>query len=225
MLKEIFVWAESWAPLIPIILYFKYRPRQAYLKPVLLYFFLAVAFNTVSILIWQQKRLGLEMFTTNNNPFYNTQAIVRLFLLSSFFLLLKQPFAVILKKLLPFLFLLFVVLDLVWLEYFFALKIANNIHAAEAGLLLLYCLLFYLYLLHSEAVHPLQLASFWTVTGLIIFVAVSFPIYLYYESLIKKDVTFAVDIWSVQKISFIVFCLLSAFGFTFAKDKTQILHG
>lgn len=218
-LKTIFDWSEAWAPLVPLAVLIRHRRQPAYVRPVILYLVLSFIFNLAADIIWKQSSLGLSLFTVNNNPVYNIHSIVRFFLFAFFFIQLHQRFAVTVKRVLPFAFLAFVIIDLIFWEYFLAQRIAHQIHAAEAGLLLVYCLLFYFFLLRTEAEISIRTPAFWITTGLIIFVAVCFPIYLYYESALKNYRGFTINIWSVQKIAFLALCFAIAIAFSLTDEK------
>jgi hypothetical protein len=210
---DVFAWSEVWLPLIPLGMLI-FQPKQPdYIKPVVAYLCIAVVLNLIANIIWLQQTLGLSLPTDNNNPIYNVNSILRLLTFSLFFLQLRQPYTSPLKKILPFAFVVFVIFDLLFFEDFLARIIANNIHAAEAGILIIYSLLFYLFLINNENVTIKNLPSFWIVTGLFIFVLVSFPIYIFYKELIKEDNEFAIDVWEVQKAAFMIFCIFTAIGF------------
>jgi hypothetical protein len=210
---DLFVWSEVWMPLLPLAVLVFSSKQPSYTKPVIAYLIAAVALNFVANIIWLQQKLGLSLPTDNNNPIYNLHSVLRLFLFSFFFLELRQPFALPIKKVLPIAFLLFVIIDLIFFEDFMARIIANNIHAAEAGILIIYSLTFYIFQINNEQSTFKNDPSFWIVTGLFAFVLVSFPIYIFYKELIKADNAFAIDVWEVQKAAFLVFCLLTAVGF------------
>ncbi|RYZ62868.1 MAG: hypothetical protein EOO14_01010 [Chitinophagaceae bacterium] len=220
--QTIFDWSEAWAPLVPLAVSFRFRKQPAYLRPVLIYLWLSLALHLAADIIWKRKPLGLDLPFTNNNPLYNLASIARFFLFSWFFIRLQQPFLTRLKALLPYLFIIFMVVDLFFLENFWDTRIANVLHAAEAGLLLFYCLLYYLCLLRSDAVRIGRMPSFWVVTGLIIFVAVCLPIYIYYNDLLKSYVNFAINIWSVPKIGFLILCLAITIGLSINKKANTL---
>lgn len=225
IVDTLFIWSEAWAPLIPLGALI-FCPKQSdYTKPVIVYLFLSFVFNTVSNIIWQRNALGLELAFTNNNPIYNLNSLCRFFLFILFFVMLKLPFLPLLKFMVPAIFVLFVVVDLFLWEDFMAKQIAHNIHAAEAGLLMISSLLYFYYVMRSDIDNVTQTAAFWIATGLLIFVAVSFPIYLYYNDILENYTRFTVNIWSVQKVGFIILCLLIAFGFYTSHKYKPAIHG
>ena len=220
--ETLFDWSEAWAPLIPIAVALKNRRQPDYVRPVVLYFWISLFLNIVADIIWKRKTLGIDFPFTNNNPLYNLNSIARLILFSIFFNRLRQPFLKKLKSLMPLLFLAFMVADLLLWEPFFDTRIANILHAVEAGILLFFCFQFYFYLLRTEAVQITKLPSFWIVTGLFIYVGVCLPIYIYYDDLLISYKNFAIDIWSVPKIGFLILCLASAIGLSNKENQKTL---
>jgi hypothetical protein len=213
MVKEIFDWSEAWAPLIPLIVLFFFKKQPAYFKPVIVYLLIAFFLNLICDLLWKQNKLGISFTTYNNNPFYNLHSILRLLCFSLFFIKLKQPFLNGVKKLLPALFIIFIIINFITWENFFLEKISATVHTLEAGILLFYCLQYFLFLQKVEQSSYLKLPHFWVVVGLSIFVAASFPIYLFYDRAIYTDLPFTITIWQVQKAVFLILCIFISKAF------------
>lgn len=219
-LKTVLDWLEVWAILIPLFVLLK-KPRQpVYMQPVIYYLFVALFLNIVATLIWKRNSLGLNTVFENNNPFYNLHSIFRLIFFSVFFIRLKQPFLSGVKMIIPFLFIFFVVINFIDIEFFFQKKISSRLHTVESGILLFYCLQYYLFRLKEEQASFTKMPDFWVVTGLSIFVVISFPIYLFYDRMIYlfygpklDEFKFLLDIWEVQKIGFLICCILIAKAF------------
>ena len=221
LFEKLLAWSEVWALLIPLTIFFLRRKHISHLlKPVLIYLCVALVLNSIADFIWQlQRPLNLPQWATNNLPVYVVHSIVRLVLFAWFFNRLKQPIMVNVKKLIPVLFLLFVVIYFSFIKSFSSLYTEFNspLHATEAALLLFYCLLYYWFLLQVEEPHFSRTRSVsWIVAGLTIYVAVNFFIFLFYDALMKTSVrswNFAYHIWDVHNISYIVLCCFIAKGF------------
>ncbi len=211
--QNIIIWLEVWALLIPIFVFLKKTSQPVYVQPVIFYLFIALFLNFVIILIWKREILGLNTVFDNNNPVYNFHSIIRLIFFSVFFILLKQPFLSGVKLIIPFLFIFFVVINFIFFEDYFQTKISSRLHTVESGILLFYCLQFYLFRLKDEQASFVKMPDFWVVTGLSIFVVISFPIYLFYDRLLNEELKFVIDIWEVQKAAFLIFCLFIAKAF------------
>lgn len=211
-------WSEVWALLIPIASLYFLNKKDKSLCYVKLYVFLAFFFNIVSNVISNQKTLGIKLPFDKNVFIYNIHSIARLLLFSLFFIKLKQHFLSVIKIALPPLFLCYVFIEFVFIEPLFGKKISSNLHTAESLILLFYCLQFYLFLLKDEKSSFSKTPEFWIVTGLSILVVCSFPIYLYYDAALASDTPFAIAVWNVQKISFIIFCVFIGKAFYVSRN-------
>lgn len=210
----IIVWLEVWALLIPLFVLIK-KPRQpGYIQPIVYYLFIALFLNVVMVLIWKRETFGLNTEFDNNNPVYNFHSIARLIFFSVFFIQLKQPFLTHVKRVIPFLFIIFVVINFIFFEdFFYQTKISSRLHTIESGILIFYCLQYYLFRLKDEQAAYAKMPDFWIVTGLSIFLVISFPIYLFYDRMLSEELKFVIIIWEVQKAAFLIFCLLIAKAF------------
>lgn len=225
MLSILFDWAESWAPLIPLAVLLWYPSQPAYLKPVIIYLWISIILNTAANIIWKQEVLGLALFTDNNTPIYNIHSIIRFSLFATFFISLKHNFAKKTKLLIPIVYGVILLVSLLNWESMQQRFIDYRAHAAEAALLIIYCLLFYFHLLQNAYERVTKLPSFWIVTGLMIFCCISLPIYLYYGNILKDFVSFAVKIWIIQKSAFVVLCMSVAFSLSLTRIPKPLTHG
>ena len=116
------------------------------------------------------------------------------------------------KAVLPFLFLILVAVNFIFFENFFNRQmLSSRLLATEAAIMLFYCLQYYIFLMLEERTMPLtKQPGFWIVTGLTFYVATSFFIFLFYSHLVNEDWKFAVDIWDVHNIVFIILCIFIA---------------
>jgi hypothetical protein len=205
-------WSEVWALLIPIpILIHKKQP--AIIKSVVFYVWIAFFINLAIDLTWKLRDF-LPTAYNSNNYLYNLHSVIRFFLFSIFFIKLRQPFLSIIKKVIPFCFAAFVIINFCFFENFFDYwKLSSRLLAVEAILLLFYTLQYYLFKINDHAEVDIFNSDFWIVTGLGIFVTFNFFIFLLYNELTLHLQNFAVTLWNVHNISFIVFNLFIAKGF------------
>jgi hypothetical protein len=216
--KQILNWSEIWVLLIPLIVLLWSKNNHKYLLPIRKYLFVALILNITIVLISELKgKWGLTEndFFWNNNVFYNISSIVRLLLFAWFFILLRQRFMHRVKAIIPFAFLLFVFINFIFFEKFVPQGdyewFSSRLLATEAALLLFYCLQYFIYLIIEEKTTHLKTEpGFWVVTGLSIYVAANFFIYLFYEYLSKVTADFAVNVWDVHNIAFIILCVCIA---------------
>ncbi|HET9745665.1 MAG TPA: hypothetical protein VFP97_08130, partial [Chitinophagaceae bacterium] len=89
-------------------------------------------------------------------------------------------------------------------------------------IILLYCLLYFYIVNMDDQIKSLTaLPHFWIVVGLTLYTSVNFLIFLFYKYLISAEFTaeweFAIDIWNVHNLSYIVLMIFFAIGFRKAK--------
>lgn len=212
-LTAILDWSEAWAPLIPLAVWIRHKEQPGYLRPVVLYVGAALLIDVAIDAIWKLRN-HIPVPWNSNNYLYNLHSMVRFFAFSVFFLRLQQPFLTGVKKLLPVLFLLFVLIDFGWYENFFDYSnLSSRLLAIEAGLLLFYCLQYYFYKVKEDQEIGQRHPDFWVVTGLGIYVAINFFIFLLYNELSILYPGFAVGIWDIHNISYIILNIFLAKAF------------
>ncbi len=227
-LKLFFDWSEVWAPLIPIFVLAKKRNQPRFLRPVTIYILVALFINLLGDVIGDFKQY-LPKWLHENTYLYNIHSVIRFVCFSYFFISLKQDYYKIIKRIIPFFYIVFLFIDLIFSsENFLGTKgIAANLLTIEAFFLLLYCLLYYLSKLKNENDAIMSGADFYAVTGLSIFVVTNFFVFLFYDAImedsrINKDWHVADNMWSVHNVAYIVFCLLLAKAFSLAKRNKAV---
>ena len=165
----------------------------------------------IDVAVVLKNRAPFWMFP--NNYIYNIHSIFRFICFSSFFIYLKQPFLVNLKKWIPVFSILFVVINFLFFENFFRPNsFSSRLFAVEAGLLLFYCLQYYLYHLSEDKVFK-RGGDFWIVTGLSIYVIFNFPYFLLYTTLVEHHLFIAMNFWNFHNITYIILCIFIAKAF------------
>lgn len=216
ILRIIFDWSEVWALLIPLIILLIRKPEKNWLTPVKWYLVAALVLNVSIDIVWYINKFNLygsvKGHRWNNNVFYNLHSIIRLLLFACFFILLRQRFMHRIKIIIPFAFLLFVLINFIFYENFYPRGsnegLSSRLLATEAALLLFYCLQYFIFLMIEDK--PVSLSrqpGFWVVTGLSIYVSVNFFIFLFFTYLFTATREFAVTIWDVHNIVFIILCI------------------
>jgi len=223
ILQEILDWSEVWAVLIPLTILLIYKPKQPWTMPVKWYLWFALIINLIGDIIWKQQRLGIYEFLYARLPYlynsdgsfenivlYNLHSIIRFLLFIWFFHYQGKIFR-IMNKFVPAISLLLILIDFIFIE---DIRDFNSVlMASEAALLLIYCLVYFFQMLKNEDSTIKKTPSFWVVTGLSIYVVINFPIFLFYQTLSIQADNFAIDIWGLHNISFIIFCLFIAKSF------------
>ena len=214
VLQRLYDWSEVWALLIPLsVLYF--HPKQPpYLKPVVIYLWIALALNLVGDIIGDFKA-HLPGWMQSNNPLYNLHSIARFACFAAFFTALKQPYFGSVRKLLAAVSILFLLLNFGFNEdFFYAESLSGNLLSFEAYLLLVYCLLYYLSQLKSDVESLTSGADFWVATGLCVYVVINFFVFLFYIPMMGVDDGKLADkMWSVHNLAYILFCSFLAKAF------------
>ena len=213
ILQEIFDWSEVWALLFPLLMLLKYRKQPHYLKPVIVYLFFAFVINLLIDVKWKFEPY-MPYWFKDNNFLYNVHSVVRFAFFVPFFNRLDQPFLPRIKKIIPYLSLVFLIVNFSFESFFQKNKFSSTLLATEAGLLLFYCLQYYLYRLQEEKLVQWQTPDFWVVFGLSIYVVINFFIFLFWGSLVdRKMFDVANTLWNIHNAAFIFFCLFIAKAF------------
>lgn len=219
-------WSEVWALFFPLYQLLKTPNNSRSLRPVSYYVILAFILNLAANLISNQKSIGLFLPWHNNVIIYNIHSIVRFVCFSVFFTNLSLVYGRVTKKIIPLLYVVYLFLDLIFLDDFFGKTgIAADLLTGEAFLLLVYCLLYYLFKLTTDEKGLIFNADFYIVTGLSIFVVTNFFVFLFYKSLLSDDPELAVKMWSVHNIAFIIFSLCIAKGISIARSSVNLRPG
>jgi len=142
-----------------------------------------------------------------NNFFYNLHSVIRMFFLMWFFAKLRIT-TKYRSRLLLYLLAACFIITFIFLEPIDTFS--SQTFTLEGIVLIILCILYFLKRLRSDEVITSFDASLYIVTGLAIYEAVCFPIFLFYDMLMEKTEDYAVSIWDVHNIAYIVFCLFIA---------------
>lgn len=212
-MQKILDWSEAWAVLIPLTVYVIKRPKQKFIKLIFIYLLIALVINFCADIIEENYYHDPKWIVAINYnlPIYNIHSIIRLLLLMYFFALIQIPKS----KKLRFIFfvcaIMFVVTNFSLFSYL--TNFSSAIFTAEGFILIVYSIIYFLKRLKSdELTHGFD-NSLYIVTGIAIYEAVCFPIFLFYQTLTNETREYAVNIWDVHNIAYIVFCLFIARAF------------
>ncbi|SOD97857.1 hypothetical protein SAMN06269250_5945 [Spirosoma fluviale] len=207
MFQLILDWSEMWALIIPLVTYYFHRHQPGYFRVILVYLWIAFILNSAGDLIGDFKRY-LPDWMQSNLILYAIHSISRFVCFAYFFFLIKQSHFLRLRRVLPFLYLLFVIANYIFLEdYLDQNHLSGNLFTIEAYFLLIYCLLYYLSELRDEVKSFGDDQTFWIVTGLSIYVVINFFIFLFYVPLISENASLAEKMWSIHNVAYIILCL------------------
>jgi FtsH-binding integral membrane protein len=209
IIQLFFDWSEVWALLIPLFVWIFSNKQPSLLKSIIVYLWLALTLNLFGDVVADFKKpYHFPLWLQSNTPVYNIHSVVRFVCFSYFFLSLPQPQFKTLKKAIVLVFFLFVIIDFAFFEDFFNRDhLSGNLLSAEAYLLLIFCMLYYLAVLNDEDDTAFKGPVFWIVTGLSIYVAVNFFVFLFYVPMNAQNWRLADNMWSVHNWAYIILCL------------------
>lgn len=212
-LLQILDFSEVWAMLIPLVaLYFR-RSQPKYLKPVIAYLWIGLVINIAIDTImafWPH----FPPWAQSNNFLYNLHSLVRFICFSIFFIGLPDQSFLKFKQILPVFSIVIFILNFTFLENFFDENyLGGNFLTAEAYLLLIYCMLYYLTELRKDDLELFHEPYFWIVTGLSIYLVINFFVFLFYIPMTKFDEELSINMWNVHNVAFIFFCCFIAKAF------------
>ena len=212
--QQILDWSEVWALLIPLFVLLLYPKQPRYLTPIIIYLVLALIINILIDVGWKYKE-HVPQWMQSNNFLYNIHSFVRFICFSLFFNLLGKPFNRKIQKIIPILSIVFIIINFSFFEYFFKKEFfSSRLLATESGLLLFYCLQYYLHKLQDESDNLKRLPDYWVVTGLSIYVVFNFFYFLLYTTLLENGYTkFVEQMWNYHNLSFIILCIFIARAF------------
>ncbi len=226
-IKDIIDWSEAWALLIPLTFYFIWKPKDDWVKPVIVYVIVALLLNLTADIIWKGHFFSIPINTkyvfsflyvekykqVSNNLFYNLHSILRFLIFAWFFYKLDPGFFKKLNRIIVPAFIIFNCINFIFYSEIHVLP-NSPLFAIEAALLLFYCILYFIRLNKNESLtNPLSGAPFRIVSGLTLYNAINFPIFIFYDYLINSNETYSEDIWTVHNITYIILNLTIAFSF------------
>ncbi|QEC55506.1 hypothetical protein [Flavisolibacter ginsenosidimutans] len=211
-IQTILDWAEVWTLLIPIYYFFRAEKKAEYMRWVSIYIFAAFIINLLGDIISDYgKQLGFPHWLQRNVFLYNVHSVIRFILFSSFFNSLNQPLFKTAKRIIPFVSIPAVII------YFWRFENFNNQEhisgyflAAEAFLLLLYCMQYYLNRIKEESTFTAKEPNFWVATGLSIYVVINFFVFLFYIPVLNENSGIADRLWSIHNLAYITFSIFLA---------------
>jgi len=209
-------WSEVWALLIPLVVLGFRKSQPIYLKPIIIYLWIALLLNVVVDVISELKDdfPSWLHWLRSNNVLYNIHSLIRFALFTYFFRLLGKRFRSNLDKFFYAAALIFLAINFIYVENFFNPDhLSGNLLATEAFVLLIYCLQYYLSKLRHDTEEFSRTKDFWIVTGLSIYVVVNFFVFLFYVPLLSENIDLSIKMWNVHNVAYLVLCIFIARAF------------
>ena len=207
-------WSEVWGLLIPLFTLIGFKKKQPNLLiPIIIYLCLGLVMNLLADLIADFKTV-FPAVLKSNNPIYNLHSIIRFTCFTIFFITIKKVPVSNLKKVVILIMCLFILINFIFYENFFNYYIlSGSLLAIESYFLLIFCMEYYLSELNDDVENISSKKNFWIVTGLSIYVAVNFFIFLFYVPMIKENQLLAAQMWNVHNVAYLILCILIAKSF------------
>ena len=214
MLKLLLDWSEVWALLIPIGVYWFRRQQPGYMRPIIIYLFLAAFLNLfaeVMGFLALKYRPPVSAWWYSNHPFYNAQIPIRFLFFLLFFYALNKVYRLWVW-----------VAFVLFLMGMFALEIFTNesvlsrtninvmLQVIAAFLLMLLCIFFYLRVLSTRMEQPFQSKSFYQVTAIAVYCILTLFVFLFYEDVeASGKPSDLMKFWDYHNGPFIISCIFT----------------
>lgn len=201
-------WSEVWALLIPLAVIIGFPTRRYHERPIVIYVIIALVLNSISTIIYIYNT-GMPAFLKNNNIYYNLHSIARVFFFGWYIIInLANKRSPVYR----FLFAgygIFILLNFIFIKSIFFFS--TWLFAAESMILLFLCVSYFLQLIQDDSrVQMMKHPSFLVCTGLILYEAITFFIFLFIIPLAKIDPDFGLLCLKIYKITFIILCIMLA---------------
>lgn len=210
LFKEFYDWSEVWATLIPIIVYSVKKPKESYLKPVITFLWIVLVLYALADTIWKVKHFfnGIEVrlpaFYWDNNFLYNTISLCRLGFFLWFFEKIKfRPFPI------NNVYVGVIAYTAIGISFLFEPFMHFSIIAfsCESIVLLTYAISYFLFLIKNDELRTQFEPSLFIITGIAIYEAANFFIFLFHKALLQESSEFTAAIWKLSNVYYIVLCL------------------
>ena len=215
--------SEAWALLLPLTFLAFKKINKEPVKEVILYLWIAFFINLAMVIIsflpefYDEKKLPFLLY--NNTIEYNIHSIFRVLLFTLYFIRISHDTLHLQRKIILALFFTFVAVNFVFFESPVQL-FSSRLFTVEAIVLLFFCIYFYLNAITQERNEKLSRQPvFWIVTGLSVYEAVNFFIFLLFTYLANNYTIFAKNIWNLHNISYIILCIFITKAFYESRRK------
>lgn len=208
VLNSVIQWSEVWALLIPLAIIIIFRTRRSDMLPVVLYVCIAFILNLAAIIISIYHE-ELPSYFKNNNILYNLHSFVRVLLLGWYLINLKLLSSSRLVKIVMTAYILFVLINFIFLEN--PLLLSSHLFSAESIVLLVLSFLYFFRSMQDESkIDWLKDPSFLVCSGISLYEALSFFIFLFFYPLFEKNPAFGMLTMKIFSLSYIILCILLA---------------
>lgn len=208
IIKSIRDWSEVWALFIPLAIILTYRQELVGMKTIILYVIVALILNLTATIMFVFHR-DMPSMLKNNNILYNLHSFARVAFFSMYIILLRHHRYALAYKFILACYLLFVILNFWWVDSPF--YFSSRLFTAESIVLLIMCLSFFIRsMLDDSEINWLKHPSFLVCTGIALYEAINFFIFLFFYPLLEKDREFGKMTMTIHHIVFTLLCVMLA---------------
>lgn len=203
-------WIEVWPLLIPLSIFVVSKSRSRKNLPLLLFVVSSIIISSLSVISWLygNKIPGLTKY---NGVFYNINSIIRVVFLGWFIYQLNQVKQYKYLRVVIIAYILFLALNFLFRESI--MDLSSHLYAAESILLLIVCLTYFLSaILDDEEEITFKNPAFLICTGVALYEAITFFIYLFLFQMADVNHNFALSVVKFSQYVFIAFSILLGLG-------------
>lgn len=209
-------WQEVWALLMPLAIILIYRPKGKAVWLIIIYVIFALLLNSLSLFMIDFYYLMPSWTFTgsspNNNILYNLHSFLRVILLGGFIITVRNYRYTFFLKGLLLAYLVFVILNFSVFES--PLFLSTRLFAAESIVLLIMSLSYFIRsILDETEINWLKHPSFIVCSGICLYEAITFFIFLFFYPLVNKDPAFFAVTMKIYSITYVLLCILFAIAF------------
>jgi hypothetical protein len=204
-------WSEVWALLIPLTIIFIKKPAGKGVPWLVSYIIFAIIINFFAQFVLEFYTLLPTGLRVGNNLFYNLHSLARVSLLGAYIISLRNYKYAIFMKLLLGCYILYAILNFILWES--PLLLSSYFYSVGSSVLLIFCFIYFIQSISDEEqTNWLKHPSFIICTGIAVYEAITFFIFLFLFPLFDKDPGFAAIAMRIYLGCFLLFCILLAIG-------------
>lgn len=214
-LDFIIVWSEVWAFLIPLAVIVFFKPAGKAVRLLIAYVIMGFVLNFCAIFTLVYPNLVPPVFRYNNNIFYNVHSFIMVLFLGLYILKIRTYKHITLLKGLLMLYVIFVLVNFTFFGH--PLFYSTRHFTTGSIVLLILCLFYFFSSIQEESkVNMLKHPSFLITSAVSLYHGITFFIFLFllpmFNSAYNKDLSLTDLMMKITQVTFVIFCILLAFG-------------
>lgn len=208
LIEQILNWSEVWSLIIPLTVILIYKPSGNQSKPLVLYIIVALLLNSIAFVIAEFHK-SLPSWLKDNNIYYNLHSIARVIFLSWYIIRVRPYRSLLQLQLLLVAYFIFLLVNFIFLDNISVLS--SQLFSAESIVLLLLSISYLLRSIQDDSeTNWIKHPSFIAVTGISLYEAASFFIFLFFWPLFEENPEFGNLTMSIHIVMYIILCIMLA---------------